>query len=91
MTKLRNSSNYLTIAEIRFDQVTHIAQHIQTIQAAFRVAHHPDSTMIKSQTINVEQIDHGQVLVPQTHNVRFPLFFLTLSRNAPPKPITRHG
>ena len=46
MTKLRNSSNYLTIAEIRFDQVTHIAQHIQTIQAAFRVAHHPDSTMI---------------------------------------------
>jgi uncharacterized protein (TIGR04255 family) len=68
MTKLRNSSNYLTIAEIRFDQVTHIAQHIQTIQAAFRVAHHPDSTMIKSQTINVEQIDHGQVLVPQTHN-----------------------
>lgn len=68
MTSLRNSSNYLTIAEVRFESAANIAELIHTIQAAFRVAHYTDSTNIKSQTINVEQLDQRQVLVPTMHN-----------------------
>ena len=68
MTTLRNASNYLTIAEVRFESPANILELIHTIQAAFRVAHYTDSTNIKSQTINVEQLDQRQVLVPTMHN-----------------------
>ena len=68
MNNLKSSSNYLTIAEVRFDDSANIAEHIHTIQAALRVAHYTDSTTIKSQTINVEQLDQRQVLVPTMHN-----------------------
>ena len=68
MTSLRNASNYLTIAEVRFESAANIAQQIHTIQAAFRVARYTDSTNIKRQTINVEQLDLRQVLVPTMHN-----------------------
>jgi uncharacterized protein (TIGR04255 family) len=68
MKNLRNASNYLTIAEVRFDHVANISEHIHTIQAAFRVARYTDSTNVKSQTINVEQLDQRQVLVPTLHH-----------------------
>lgn len=68
MAHLRNSSNYLTIAEVRFDRAENMAQHISTIQAALRVAKYTDATTVKSQTINIEQLDQRQVLVPTVHN-----------------------
>jgi len=68
MTSLRNYSNYLTIAEVRFESAVNIAELIHTIQAALRAAGYTDSTNIKSQTINVEQLDQRQVLVPTMHN-----------------------
>ena len=68
MVHFRNSSNYLTIAEVRFDRVENVAQHLPTIQAALRVAKYIEATTVKSQTLNVEQIDQRQVLVPTVHN-----------------------
>jgi uncharacterized protein (TIGR04255 family) len=68
MVHFRNSSNYLTIAEVRFDRVENVAQHLPTIQAALRVAKYIEATTVKSQTLNVEQLDQRQVLVPTVHN-----------------------
>ena len=68
MVHFRNSSNYLTIAEVRFDRVENVAQHLPTIQSALRVAKYIEATTVKSQTLNVERLDQGQVLVPTVHN-----------------------
>ena len=60
----RNASNYLTIAEIRFNPVGNLHEKIHAIQTAFRVANYVDSAAIKSQSIQVEQMDEHKMLVP---------------------------
>lgn len=68
MLVTRNASNYLTIAEIRFNPVGNLHEKIHAIQTAFRVANYVDSAAIKSQSIQVEQMDEHKMLVPRVQN-----------------------
>jgi len=77
MRHLRNSSNYLTIAELRFSPVANLMEKIHAIQMAFRVSNYVDSAAIKSQSIQVEQIDAQKLLVP---NVRSAYIFVNKNR-----------
>ena len=79
MRHLRNSSNYLTIAELRFSPVANLMEKIHAIQMAFRVSNYVDSAAIKSQSIQVEQIDAQKLLVP---NVRSAYIFVNKNRTS---------
>ena len=68
MRHLRHSSNYLTIAELRFSPVINLVEKIHTIQTAFRVANYVDAAAIKSQSIQVEQINEQKLLVPSVQS-----------------------
>ncbi len=79
MRHLRNSSNYLTIAELRFSPVAHWLEKIHAIQAAFRVANYVDASAIQSQSLQVEHMDAHKMLVP---NVRSAYVFVNKKRTS---------
>lgn len=64
MSRSRNSSNYLTIAELRFSPVRNLGEKIHPIQTAFRVANYVDSAAIQSQSLQVERVDEQKLLRP---------------------------
>lgn len=61
--------NYLSIAEIRFSPVDNLSEFIHAIQLAFNLANYTDSANIKSQTLQVQEVDQQKLLVPNIQNL----------------------
>ena len=60
--------NYLSIAEIRFSPIDNLSEFIHAIQLAFNLANYTDSANIKSQTLQVQEVDQQKLLVPNIQN-----------------------
>jgi len=61
--------NYLSIAEIRFSPIDNLSEFIHAIQLAFNLANYTDSANIKSQTLQVQEVDQQKLLVPNIQNL----------------------
>ena len=68
MTNDKTRYNYLSIAEIRFSPSENLSDFIHAIQLAFNLANYSDSANIKSQTLQVQEVEHQKLLVPSIHN-----------------------
>ena len=64
MRPIPQSCTYLAIAEVRFHGVQHLAQHINSVQAAFQQANHVHAQVLKNQGVQVEQMGDQQMLLP---------------------------
>jgi uncharacterized protein (TIGR04255 family) len=64
----KNRFNYLSIAEIRFSPIVNLSEFIHAIQLAFNLANYSDSANIKSQTLQVQEVEQQKLLVPSIQN-----------------------
>ncbi len=68
MSSDKNRFNYLSIAEIRFNPIDNLSDLVHAIQVAFVLANYADSANIKSQTLQVQEVDDQKMLVPSIQN-----------------------
>ena len=63
-----NRYNYLSIAEIRFNPIDNLSDYVHAIQVAFVLANYSESANIKSQSLQVQEVDDQKLLVPSIQN-----------------------
>jgi len=63
-----NTSNFLAIAEIRFQGIPHLPSFVKAVQLSFSQVNYPQATVLKNQGMQVEQFGAQQMLVPAVHN-----------------------
>ena len=68
MPEEKTAFNYLSIAEIRFNPIENLGEFIHAIQLAFNLANYTESGNIKSQSLQVQELDEQKVLVPSILN-----------------------
>ncbi len=59
-----NTSNFLAIAEVRFQAMDLSPQMIQAVQLSFRQVNYPQATVLKNQGMQIEQFGAQQMLLP---------------------------
>ena len=63
-----NTSNFLAIAEVRFEGIAHLAHYLNAVQLSFSQVNYPHASVLKNQGMQVEQFGGQQMLLPAVHN-----------------------
>jgi uncharacterized protein (TIGR04255 family) len=68
MAQTTNTSNFLAIAEVRFQAIVNLAQFVKAVQLSFNQVNYHHATVLKNQGMQVEQFGAQQMLLPAVHN-----------------------
>lgn len=63
-----NTSNFLALAEVRFQGIALLPDFLNAVQLSFIQINYPMATVLKNQGMQVEQFGSQQMLLPAVHN-----------------------